>query len=134
MEKKELEITSELVLDFDKRGGLIPVVVQDYLTLEIVMLGYLNQQAFDATLESKIATFWSTSRNELWVKGKTSGDYLAIKDILIDCDQDAVIFKVELVGGGACHTKNSKGSFRKSCFYRQLQFNDHNPLLKILEE
>ncbi|MEM7184369.1 MAG: phosphoribosyl-AMP cyclohydrolase, partial [Spirochaetota bacterium] len=104
----------------DKRGGLLPAIAQEKATGDILMIGSINQEAFAKAVSSRMATFWSTSRNALWTKGETSGEWLKIIDILIDCDQDAVIYQVELSGSGACHTKDSKGQIRKSCFYRKL--------------
>lgn len=121
MDKQQLEQGSELFIQFEKRGGLVPTVAQDYLTGEILMLGYVNPEALEETLRTGYATFWSTSRNELWTKGKTSGDYLEIKEILTDCDQDAIIYRVERKGSGACHTKDSSGNARRSCFYRRIE-------------
>ena len=120
MSKKDLEETQEVCLDFDKRGGLVPVIVQDIDNMEILMLGYANKASFDETVKTGLATFWSTSRNELWTKGKTSGDYLEIIEIRVDCDQDAIIYQVHRKGSGSCHTKNSKGETRVSCFYRKI--------------
>lgn len=115
-----LEESPKISLQFEKRGGLLPVIVQDATSKDILMLGYVNQEAWDITLTTSLATFWSTSRKEIWTKGKTSGDLLEIQDILIDCDQDAIIYQVNCVGSGACHTKNQEGKARKSCFYRKL--------------
>ncbi len=117
----ELEETLELKLQFEKRGGLLPAIAQDYWSAEILMLGYVNQQALDETIKTGQATFWSTSRNELWTKGKTSGDILEIQDILVDCDQDAIVYIVKRLGGGACHTKDQKNNYRGTCFYRTLK-------------
>lgn len=114
----KIEETLELNLQFEKRGGLIPCVAQDAHHGQILMLGYVNQEAFDKTVELNKATFWSTSRQEIWTKGLTSGDELEIVEILVDCDQDALIYKVNPIGNGACHTKNSSGQARRSCFYR----------------
>ncbi|HAS43795.1 MAG TPA: phosphoribosyl-AMP cyclohydrolase [Microscillaceae bacterium] len=116
--KKVLEEGLAFTPQFDKRGGLLPVVVQELSTGAILMLGYANQAALDETLQSGMATFWSTSRKELWTKGKTSGDYLKIENILVDCDQDALIYQVRMLGSGACHTKDANNEARKSCFYR----------------
>jgi len=116
--KKLLEEGLAFTPQFDKRGGLLPVVVQELSTGAILMLGYANQAALDETLQSGMATFWSTSRKELWTKGKTSGDYLKIENILADCDQDALIYQVSMLGSGACHTKDANNEARKSCFYR----------------
>ena len=94
------------------------------------MIGSANKEAFDKTLELGLATFYSTSRNELWTKGLTSGDFLKITDILVDCDQDALIYQVIRKGSGACHTKNKKGIARRSCFYRKININDHKLVWK----
>jgi len=121
MDEKDIEEGSVLNINFAKRGGLAPVIAQDVRNGRVLMLAYLNQEALDETLRSGMATFWSTSRNELWTKGATSGDYLKIVDIYVDCDQDAVVYRVEPQGKGACHTKDpSTGTSRESCFYRKL--------------
>ncbi len=121
MANKELEEGGKLNIDFEKRGGLATAIVQDVKDGRILMLAYINKEAFDETVRSSMATFWSTSRNELWKKGATSGDFLKIIDIYVDCDQDAVVYRVEPQGQGACHTKDaSTGKARKSCFYRKL--------------
>jgi len=123
MDKKMLEEGTELLIDFEKRGGLIPAVVQDVADGRILMLAYVNPEALKITLEKGMATFWSTSRNELWTKGETSGDFLKIVEILTDCDQDALVYRVEPQGGGACHTKDPEsGKTRSSCFYRKFEF------------
>ncbi len=120
-DSKDLESKLDLNIQFEKRGGLIPAIAQDYQSKEVLMLGYVNPQALEETLKTGYATFWSTSRNELWTKGKTSGDYLEIKQILVDCDQDAIIYLVERKGSGACHTKDAQGRPRRTCFYRLLK-------------
>lgn len=84
-------------------SALIPAVVQDVTTGEVLMLAYMNRQAFEQTVATKAGTYWSRSRNELWVKGATSGNTQRVHEILIDCDEDTVLLKVEQVGG-ACHT------------------------------
>ncbi|MCK4621718.1 MAG: phosphoribosyl-AMP cyclohydrolase [Desulfuromonadales bacterium] len=125
MDKKLLEEGAELRIDFEKRGGYVPAVVQDAGDGRILMLAYVNAEAFATTLQKGMATFWSTSRNELWTKGETSGDFLKIVEILTDCDQDALIYRVEPQGGGACHTKDpATGATRASCFYRQLDLSN----------
>jgi phosphoribosyl-AMP cyclohydrolase len=122
LDKKELEEGQCLAINFAKRGGLVPAVVQDVHNGRILMIAYVNQEAFDMTLQRGMATFWSTSRNELWTKGETSGDFLKIIDVLVDCDQDALIYRVEPQGAGACHTKDpDRGAARKSCFYRKVE-------------
>jgi phosphoribosyl-AMP cyclohydrolase len=96
-------------------GGLIPAVVQDYKTGEVLMLAFMNQAAWEATLATGKATYYSRTRQELWIKGKTSGNMQIIKEIRIDCDDDTVVLKVDQVGGAACHTGH------KSCFYKKVE-------------
>jgi len=100
-------------IDFDKAGGLIPVIVQDFITKDILMLAYANKEAVEYTLKTGYAHFWSRSRRKLWMKGETSGNTLKIVKILIDCDEDTLIYQVK-PSGPTCHTGN------KSCFYREL--------------
>lgn len=107
--------------DFAKRGGLVPAVVQNAVDGEVLMLGWVNRQAWEQTLAAGRATFWSTSRNELWEKGATSGDWLTIVEIRVDCDDDTILFRVKPEGQGACHTRNQSGRTRSSCFYRRLE-------------
>jgi phosphoribosyl-AMP cyclohydrolase len=102
-------------LDFEKMGGLIPAIVQDDASGDVLMLAYMNADAFQATLNTGQATFYSRSRCELWVKGKTSGNLQMVKAVYIDCDQDAILVRVDQIGGAACHTGY------RSCFYRQLK-------------
>lgn len=102
-------------LNFDKLGGLVPVVVQDYSSGEVLMLAFMNRQAWEETLKTRRATYWSRSRNQLWVKGETSGNFQEVKEIRVDCDEDTILLKVIQGGGAACHT-----GFR-SCFYRRLE-------------
>jgi len=103
----------ELAFHKDK-NGLLPAVVQDYCTGEVLMLAYINQLAWDKTLATGKAHYWSRSRKQLWLKGETSGHVQLIKEILVDCDQDTVIYKVEQLGGAACHTGY------RSCFYQKV--------------
>ena len=107
----------EIKPNFDKRGGMLPVITQDEKSREVLMLAYANQEAYELTLKTGIATYYSTSRNEIWVKGKTSGDTQIIKEILIDCDEDALLYKVIQQGKGACHTGE------RTCFYRSIKIN-----------
>lgn len=131
MDKQQLEEGSELAVDFIKRGGFVPCVVQDVSDGNILMLAYVNQLALDTTFEKGMATFWSTSRDELWTKGETSGDFLKIVEVLTDCDQDALVYRVEPQGHGACHTKDPKtGNARKSCFYRKVDIGSHELLAR----
>ena len=107
----------------------MPVVVQDYKTLEVLMLAYMNREAFEETVRTGRMTYWSRSRKELWVKGMTSGHFQYVKELSIDCDNDTILAKVAQVGA-ACHTGN------KSCFYRDLVKKDYdatNPM-KVFEE
>jgi phosphoribosyl-AMP cyclohydrolase len=85
------------------------------------VVAYANQKALDHTLKTGTATFWSTSRNELWIKGATSGDTLKIVDVRVNCEQNSLLYLVRMVGGGVCHTKNSDGHTRKTCYYRSLK-------------
>ncbi len=100
-------------LKFDSRG-LIPCVVQDFKTGEVLMVAYMNRRSLDMTLRTKRATFFSRSRGKLWIKGERSGNFQKVKRISIDCDGDCVLLGVEQIGGAACHTGH------KSCFYRRL--------------
>ena len=102
-------------LDFNKTGGLVPAIVQDFQTGEILMLAYMNPDAFNATLASGKATYYSRSRQTLWVKGETSGNMQLIKEIRIDCDDDTVLLKVEQLGDAACHTGH------RSCFFKKIE-------------
>ena len=102
-------------LDFEKCGGLIPAIAQDYRTGDVLMLAYINQEAWDETLKTGCATYWSRSRKKLWKKGEESGNRQIIKEILVDCDEDTVLFKVDQIGGAACHEGY------KSCFFRKLE-------------
>ena len=102
-------------LNFDKMDGLVPAVVQDNTTGEVLMLAFMNREAWLATLETGKATYYSRSRNKLWVKGETSGHVQQVREIRIDCDDDTVLLKVEQLGGAACHTGY------KSCFYRKVE-------------
>lgn len=119
--KRALEESSEVSLQFEKRGGLLPVAVQEFETGEILMIASVNKEALDLSLKTGEAIFWSTSRNELWIKGATSGNKMKLHEIWVDCDQDALIFKVSLEVGGVCHTKTQDGLYRKSCFYRSIE-------------
>lgn len=101
-------------LNFDKMGGLVPAIAQDGDTGEVLMLAFMNKEAWQKTLETGLATYYSRSRNELWVKGKTSGHVQKVKEIRIDCDDDTVLLKVNQVGGAACHAGY------KSCFHKQI--------------
>jgi phosphoribosyl-AMP cyclohydrolase len=102
-------------LDFTKLDGLVPAVVQDAASGRVLMVGFMNEAAFRRTVETGFATFYSRSRRKLWMKGESSGHRLAVKEIATDCDQDAVLLRVEALGPGVCHNGY------RSCFYRRLQ-------------
>lgn len=106
-------------LDFEKsKDGLLPAIVQDSSNGEVLMLAYINKESWNKTLETGKAHFWSRSREQLWLKGESSGHVQLVKEIFIDCDLDTVVFKVEQLGGAACH----KGY--ASCFYRMVVGDD----------
>ena len=104
---------TNLKLDFDKQGGLLPVIVTDHETGQVLMLAYMNEESYQLTLETKTMHYWSRSRNELWHKGATSGHYQHVKTIKADCDHDTLLISVEQVGA-ACHT----GAY--SCFFEEI--------------
>ncbi len=104
-----------VTLNFNKINGLVPAIVQDYETGEVLMLAFMNQKAWEATLSTGKATYFSRSRQKLWVKGEISGNLQIVKEILVDCDEDTVLLKVEQRGGAACHTGY------RSCFYRKME-------------
>ena len=125
---KRLEEGGELLLDFDKiknltqsRESVLPVAVQDVGSKEILLIAYANEAALRHTIERGVATFWSTSRNELWIKGATSGDTLEIVEIRVNCEQNSLLYIVRPFGEGACHTKDADGKARGSCFYRRIR-------------
>ena len=101
-------------LDFSKLDGLVATVVQDHKTARVLMVGFMNQEAWEKTVETGFVTLFSRSRNKLWLKGETSGHKLIVKNIATDCDHDAVLIQVEAVGPGVCHEGY------QSCFFRQL--------------
>lgn len=101
-------------LDFEKCGGLIPAIAQDWKTGDVLMLAYINPESWEETLKTGRAVYWSRSRSKLWRKGEESGNVQIVKEILVDCDQDTVVFKVEQIGGAACHEGY------RSCFFRKL--------------
>ena len=101
--------------DFDKRGGLVPAIAQDVHSGQVLMVAYMNRESWRRTVETGLATYWSTSRNALWVKGETSGQLQRVHELLVDCDADAVLLKVEQAGGVACHEGYA------SCFFRRVE-------------
>lgn len=104
-------------LNFEKGGGLIPVVVQDYSTREVLMVAYVNREALEQTLKTGYAHYWSRSRSKLWMKGEESGNVQRVRAIMVDCDQDTILYMVDQKGV-ACHTGN------RTCFYRHLDYGE----------
>ena len=102
-------------LNFEKMGGLIPAIAQDHATGEVLMLAFMNREAWEETLKTGKATYYSRTRDTLWVKGLTSGHIQRVKEIRVDCDNDTVLLKVDQIGGAACHTGYA------SCFYQQVE-------------
>jgi phosphoribosyl-AMP cyclohydrolase len=102
------------MIDFDKSGGLVPAIAQDAETGEVLMLAWMNREAFDETVRTGRAVYFSRSRNKLWRKGEESGNVQMVEGIFIDCDADTVLLKVRQIGGAACHEGY------KSCFFRKL--------------
>lgn len=111
-------------LRFDKGNGLLPAIVQDYNSNEVLMVAYINEEAWQKTLATGKAHYWSRSRNKIWLKGESSKHYQMIKEILVDCDEDTVVYKVEQLGDAACH----KGY--RSCFFRRVE----GDLFKVKDE
>lgn len=100
--------------DFAKGNGLVPAIAQDWRTGRVLMLAYINREAWQETIKSGFAVYYSRSRSQLWRKGEQSGNRQKVKEILLDCDSDTVLFKIEQIGGAACHTGH------ESCFFRRL--------------
>ena len=123
---KTLEEGSALQLDFRKIAkiaamcpGVIPVAVQNIDSKEVILVAYTNELAFRKSLEARRVILWSTSRNELWEKGKTSGEGFALIEASVNCEQNALLYKVRPMRGGICHTKNQRGAPR-NCYYRRV--------------
>ncbi|MDR1486602.1 MAG: phosphoribosyl-AMP cyclohydrolase [Deltaproteobacteria bacterium] len=108
MSEKRIE---KLEPDFEKSGGLMPAVAQDAVSGEILMLAYMNRESYEKTLSTGKVHYYSRSRQELWLKGRTSGHFQLVKELYLDCDQDAIVVKIEQIGGVACHTG------KRSCFH-----------------
>jgi phosphoribosyl-AMP cyclohydrolase len=107
-------------MDFSKLDGLIPAVVQDHKNGDVLMVGFMNPEAWDITLRTGYVTFFSRTRNKLWMKGETSGNRLQVTEMLVDCDEDTVLLKVKRLGdGNVCHTGE------RTCFYRTLADKGH---------
>lgn len=103
------------MIDFDKSGGLVPAIAQDHATGQVLMLAWMNREAFDETVRTGRACYWSRSRGKLWRKGEESGHVQEVKEICIDCDADTILLKVHQIGGAACHMGYA------SCFFRRLE-------------
>jgi len=105
----------EIKLNFEKGNGLLPAIAQDFRTGQVLMMAFMNRESWEKTLATRKVHYWSRTRNELWFKGGTSGHVQVVKDIFVDCDGDAILLKVEQLGGGACHTGY------KSCFFQKVK-------------
>jgi phosphoribosyl-AMP cyclohydrolase len=132
----ELEEGTRADLDFGKLSkvastgtGVLPVVLQDAGSRDVLFIGYANREAVEATLKERIAVLWSTSRNELWRKGATSGDVLELVEIRVNCEQNSLLYLVRRTTGGACHTTLPSGEARPACYYRELT--DENTLRPV---
>jgi len=104
----------KIKIDFEKMKGLIPAIIQDWKTKKILMLGLMNKEAWEKTIRTKRVTFWSRTRNKLWTKGETSGNFLIVKKVYIDCDNDAILIKAN-PKGPTCHTGN------ETCFFKEIK-------------
>lgn len=123
----ELEDGTRLALDYSKLSSVaatgaqvVPVVLQDADNGDVLFIGYANEEALEASLHERIAVLWSTSRNELWRKGATSGDVLELAEIRVNCEQNSLLYLVRRTTGGACHTVAPSGSSRPGCYYRAI--------------
>jgi len=128
MNKPDIEETNQLQLDFDKlekavegSKGIIPVAVQNVDTKEVILVAYTNEEAFRKSVATRTLVLWSTSRNELWEKGKTSGETFELCEMRVNCEQNSLLYLVRPRRGGICHTKNRRGEPR-NCYYRRLDF------------
>ena len=122
----DLEEGTALQLDFTKVAkaaeqspDVIPVAVQDADSKQVILVAYVNEEALQRTIRTRIATFWSTSRRELWIKGETSGNHFEMVEVRVNCEQNSLLYVVRPKGDGICHTKNSQGMAR-DCYYRRL--------------
>lgn len=105
---------TQIVLDFNKGGGLLPAIAQDYASGKVLMLAYINEASWQQTLKTGEAHYWSRTRQEIWHKGGTSGNVQKIREIYADCDNDTVLFRVDQIGGAACHTGH------ETCFHQRV--------------
>ncbi|MGI8549192.1 MAG: phosphoribosyl-AMP cyclohydrolase [Dehalococcoidia bacterium] len=124
-DSKALEDGDQLTLDFGKLAavaeipGVLPCAVQNVESNEVILVAYVNEAALKAAAATRTAVFWSTSRNELWEKGKTSGEVFELVEIRVNCEQNSLLYRVRPTRGGICHTKNREGAAR-NCYYRRL--------------
>ncbi|MGI8912641.1 MAG: phosphoribosyl-AMP cyclohydrolase [Chloroflexota bacterium] len=127
IEKNQLEEGMDLLLDFGKLpnvaniGGLLPCAVQDADTGDVILIAYVNALALQCAVATRTAVFWSTSRNALWEKGRTSAETFELVEVLVNCEQNALVYRVKPRRGGICHTRNRQDAAR-NCFYRRLNF------------
>jgi phosphoribosyl-AMP cyclohydrolase len=121
-----IETTTQLNLNFTNNTSeknnikILPAVIQDEKSKKVLLIAYLNEEALQKSIDTKILTLWSRTRGELWVKGATSGNYFHIKKIFVNCEQNSLLFSVKAQKGGICHTKGKNKEARSSCFYRIL--------------
>ena len=129
MTERETEESTKLRLDFKKlkaiamgKEDVVPAVIQDAESLEVLLVAYVNAEALRLSLTEKRAVFYSTSRQQIWRKGDTSGDTLALQEIRVNCEQNSLLYLVKKThpSGGACHTKDAHGRTRRACYYRRL--------------
>ena len=113
-----------MLVDFEKSGGLVPAIAQDHQTGEVLMMAWMNREAFEETVRSRRAVYFSRSRQKLWRKGEESGNVQEVREILLDCDNDTILLKVHQIGGAACHEGY------QSCFFRRLEQDE----LKVIGE
>jgi phosphoribosyl-AMP cyclohydrolase len=133
-----LEEGTDVDIDFSKLRqvgarelDVVPVVLQDADSNQVLFVGYANAEALRETLKRREAVLWSTSRNELWHKGATSGDVLELESVGVNCEQNSLLYRVRLRGDGACHTRDPAGRARRSCYYRRLdERGEHLELLR----
>jgi phosphoribosyl-AMP cyclohydrolase len=135
--QQNIEEDTDLTIDFGKikkieqcvtNTEVVPVAVQDVDSKQLLIVAYANKEALDYSIQNGIAAFWSTSRNELWVKGKTSGDILEIVEIRVNCEQNSLLYIVRPKQAGVCHTKDATGKARKSCYYRKIDLKNPKKL------
>lgn len=120
---------SNYQIDWEKVNGLLPVVVQEEQTNEVLMVAYMNKEAYELTLKTRFAHYFSRSKQRIWKKGESSGNVQKVKEVYLDCDDDTLLLTVEQVGGIACHTG------RKSCFFKRIdKAEDEKPILKDMSE